>query len=279
MRPDPLASLGSILIGVRGSDASSSMSLLAADPAGGRLGLHLPGGRVVPDADGVPAVWLSDGAVQGDLLDELHADTGRTGLWPVVVNLEGFAQPVHPGWPPSGFDAETVLAGWSGRYARLAEHDYHRYGCEQCEVLIGVARDQPGASFADEADQDPGRTAAVVAKGQLDCAPYLGLVGCERSADIVTALGWDGPANLRDEIARYSAVLGRWEERYGARVVALCGATLMCSVARPPRSMEQALALTAEHLAFCPDSAGEFRSFDLHAAALIGTSFWSFWWD
>jgi hypothetical protein len=256
----------------------SPMTALAEDPTGGRLGLRLPEGRVVPDADGAPTLWLSDSAVDGRFLDELHADVGRTGLWPVALNLEGFTQPVRPDWPRVPLEAEAVLAGWSTRYARGSSgHTYD--GCETCEALTQIVRSLPGGSLAVESDQDPGRTAAAVATYELENAPYLGLVACERSADIPTALGWDGPANRHDGIARYSAVLGRWEVQYGARVVALFGAFLVCSVARPPRTFDRALALAAEQFAFCPDLSGESESDTVRAASLIGTSMWSFWWD
>lgn len=255
------------------------MAVLASDPTGARLGLQLPEGRVVPDADGAPVLWLSNAAVDGHTLDRLHADVGRTGLWPVALNQEGFTRPVQLDWPPLPLDAETVLAGWSTRYRRQAGgHDYHGDGCETCAALTQILRSLPGGGFAAESDQDPGRTAAVVATHQLAHAPYLGLVACARSADIPTALGWDGPANRHDAIAQYSAVLGRWEERYGARVVALFGAFLVCGVARPPRTLDQALVLADEHAAFCPDQTG-LESAELHAASLIGTSLWSFWWD
>jgi Domain of unknown function (DUF4253) len=268
---------GPTLTRVSGPNTFPAMAALAEDPTGSRLGLRLPAGRVVPDADGAPALWLSDAAVDGLVLEELHANVGRTGLWPVVLNGEGFTQPVQPDWPRVPFDAEAVLAGWSARYSRGGMgHTYD--GCETCEATIQVRRSLPGAAFAAESDQDPGRTAAVVATGQLAHAPYLGLVACERSADILTAFGWDGPANRHDEIAQYSAVLGRWEEQYGVRVAALFGAILVCSVARPPRTLERALPLVAEQLAFCPDQSG-LDPVDIHALSLIGTSLWWFWWD
>lgn len=268
---------GSTLVQVTETNAFSSMAALAEDPTGGRLGLRLPAGRVVPDVDGAPTLWLSEAAVDVRILDELHADVGRTGLWPVVLNLDGFTQPVEPNWPGAPFDAETVLAGWSTRYSRgSVGHAYD--GCETCEMQIEVPRSLPGGALAVEGDQDPGRTAAAVAACQLRDAPYLGLVACDRSADIVTALGWWGPANRHDHIAQYSAVLGRWEEQYGARVVSLSGSILVCSVARPPRTLDRARTLATEQLAFCPDQSG-LEPIDMQAASLVGTSLWSFWWD
>jgi hypothetical protein len=258
------------------------MLQLASDPTGELLDLRLPRGHVVPDADGAPTLWLSDAAVDdGRILGELHAAADRLGLWPVLLNQDGFTQPVQPDRPPTPFTAEAVeavLARWSTRYPRAtAGHEYD--GCEMCEALAQVPRSLPGATFAAESDQDSGETAAAIAAHQLAQAPYLGLVACAHSSDILTVLGWDGPANRHDHIAEYSAVLGRWEERYGIRIVALYGAILVCSVARPPRTFAQALDLAAEHCAFCPDQAGLDSPLSIHAASLIGTSLWSFWWD
>jgi len=254
------------------------MAMLAADPTGRQLGLQLPEGRIVPDPDGAPILWLSDAAVDAPTMTRLHTDVERTGLWPVALNHEGYTEPVQPDWPSAPFDADTVLAAWSTEYRPLT--DYHDYdGCETCEAMIQVPRTFPGASFAAETDHDPGQAAAVVVADFLTEAPYLGLVTCEYSADIPTALGWSGPANRHHEIARFSAILRKWEDRYGARVVALFGASLVCSVARPPRTLDQALELAKEQLAFCPDLTGEFLSLNFHARSLIGTSSWSFWWD
>ena len=254
------------------------MTLLAREPTGGRLGLRLPAGRIVPDEHGAPALWLSNAAVDWPTLEQLHADVGRTGLWPVAMNLEGFAEPLQPDWPEVPYDAEVVLAGWSTRYSR-GSNDSHAYdGCETCEAVIAVPRSLLGGALAVDEDQDPGRTAAAVAACFSMDAPYLGLLACDRSADTVTALGWQGPANRGDPIGRYSAVLGKWEEQYGIRVAALFGASLECSVSRPPRTLDQALDLAVEHLAFCPDQSGLLH-LDMLARSLIGTSRWSFWWD
>jgi hypothetical protein len=175
-------------------------------------------------------------------------------------------------------DGQEVLAGWSSRFSRR-EPDHDPDGCESCLTVIEYYKSQPAAALAARSDQDPHRTAAEVASHLLPHAPILGLVACDRSADIPTALGWDGPANYGEEIARYSAVMRTWEDRFNTRVVAMYGASLVCSVASPPRVAGQAFDLALEHLAVCPDLAGEFESVNAYATALIGTSMWSFWWD
>jgi hypothetical protein len=254
------------------------MAALAEDLTGARLGLRLPAGNIVDDVDGNPVLWLSSELPERRLLDDLHASATLTKLWPVALNLEGFTQPVRSDERSSPVDAEAILADWSAtRRLRGEDHDYA--GCEQCLALIEHSRSQPAATIARESDQDPGRTAAEVASHLLFFAPRLGLVACDRSADIPARLGWDGPANYQRDISDHSAVLGKWEDQFGARVVALHGASLVCSVAAPPRAYEQARRLAAEQLAFCPDLAGEFESVNAHAAALVGVSLWTFWWD
>ncbi len=196
----------------------------------------------------------------------------------MLLNLEGFVQPVEPDRPEHPFEPDEVLARWTARRPGPAPgHEFD--GCETCEAAAGIPRSLPGGSFAAERDRDPAETAAAVAHGQLAHAPYLGLVAAARSADILTALSWDGPANRGEEIGRYAAVLGRWEECWGARVVALSGAFLVCSAARPPRTMDQAVELALEHQAFCPDYAGPGEPISRYAASLLDASVWTFWWD
>jgi Domain of unknown function (DUF4253) len=75
-------------------------------------------------------------------------------------------------------------------------------------------------------------------------------------------------------------VLRSWEERFGARVVAVGFDTLDLSVAAPPTTADQALGIAAEHHAFCPDNvwqgSGDFAEY---AGCLINADNWSFWWD
>ena len=62
------------------------------------------------------------------------------------------------------------------------------------------------------------------------------------------------PVLGRARAAEISAVLRDREQRFGARVVAAGFSTLLLSVAAPPTTREKALAVAAEHFAFCPDN-------------------------
>ncbi|XHM95790.1 DUF4253 domain-containing protein [Peterkaempfera sp. SMS 1(5)a] len=72
-----------------------------------------------------------------------------------------------------------------------------------------------------------------------------------------------------------------WEDRFGARLVALTHDVLYLSVAAPPHTFDQALAVAAEHFAFCPDSIWQGSdTIRAHAArGVLNRPLWGFWWD
>lgn len=128
----------------------------------------------------------------------------------------------------------------------------------------------------------PGRSKAdpleLAAKAEHLRIGHLTLVPADRPADVITAIGWTGPCNYGTDLAGLSAVLRSWEDRFGAVLVRLDGATL--SVAAPPRTVRHAQQIAAEHLAFCRDVDGEDpRPLRAYASGLVGRSTWRFWWD
>jgi hypothetical protein len=111
-------------------------------------------------------------------------------------------------------------------------------------------------------------------------APRLALSPNRRSADAPADIGWSGAVNHENDTARHSAVLRSWEERFGARLVAVGTATLHLSVAAPPVDPEHALHVAAEHFAFCPDNVWQGAgSLTRYADTLVDRTSWSFWRD
>ena len=109
---------------------------------------------------------------------------------------------------------------------------------------------------------------------------YLGLVPAVRGADVVATSGWDLPVNHTTNNQLFATVLRSWEERFGALVVGLRADLLTLAVRRPPTSARQCRALTAEHMAFCPDRVDSGRdAFESYARELAGNTVWSFGWD
>ncbi len=140
----------------------------------------------------------------------------------------------------------------------------------------------PAAAPRADPDLDVADTADFVVEG----VPWLkdarpALVPARRSADIPAAIGWRGPVNHEGDVARLCAVLRSWEDRFGARVLALAFDQLVLSVASPPGTQEHAEAVAAEHYAFCPDNIDQgispLKSYA--EQAVLNAHLWTFWWD
>jgi hypothetical protein len=274
---------------------------LAADPSGRSLGLQLPPGRLIRTTDEgpwhEPLLWLADQAASPGNWAALGGPAGRAGLLPVLVDVGG-SQGAPEEWElspgmmsyPGDHDPDEVLAeyweGESGEEGEPAEADE-----EVLEMLEPFGPEWPGlAPAAPSLAIEPGTGAGQLADSLCDPLrdgarawfkePHLALVPARRSADIPAAIGWTGPLNHDNDVARLCAVLRSWEDRFGIRVVALGFDILVVSVAAPPTTPAQAEAVAAEHFAFCPDNisqgAGSLREY---AEELVGERTWSFWWD
>ncbi|MFE9016896.1 DUF4253 domain-containing protein [Streptomyces cyaneofuscatus] len=259
-------------------------------------GLDLPPGSLVDATlDGPwhePLLWYADGPAAPRDWTALRTAGRRLGLLPVLVNGGSRGQ-----WPeewdlcpdittyPGDHDADEVLAGYWTEYAddEVGEADGDGDGTERS------AGSWPGlAPTPEEAGEDPDEAAAGLA-GVITADPdsWLGgarmaLVPARRSADIPAAIGWSGPVNHENDVARLCAVLRSWEDRYDARVVVLGFDTMIVSVGRPPTTPEEARALAAEHYAFCPDNIDQSPPYDLDVYAekhVLDQEVWSFWWD
>ncbi|MFJ2224350.1 DUF4253 domain-containing protein [Streptomyces anulatus] len=282
-------------------------------------GLDLPPGSLVDATlDGPwhePLLWYADGPA--DLRDwsRLRAAGRPLGLLPVLVTGGRRDQ-----WPeewdlcpddtsyPGDHDADEVLAGYWTDYAadevapENAGSDTDGTGPDTDGTgpdTDGTGSDTDGSAgpgswpglapvpareAAEDADVAAAGLAGVIA---ADADAWLGgarmaLVPARRSADIPAAIGWSGPMNHENDVARLCAVLRSWEDRYDARVVVLGFDTMIVSVGRPPATIEEARALAAEHYAFCPDNIDQSPPYDLGVyaeKAVLNQEAWSFWWD
>ncbi|MFE1869361.1 DUF4253 domain-containing protein [Streptomyces sp. NPDC059496] len=229
---------------------STPLTVLLTDPTGETSGLGLPPGSLVTGThDGPwhePLLWVADGtAVPGAWAryrSRSRSVRDAEGLQPVLLQ-----------------DASGSEEWWGG------------------ELDPGMMSD-PGDHRAEDVLRALWESAVI---GPWLESPRLALVPVGRPADVPAAIGWSGPVNYVDDVARLCAVLRSWEDRFGARVVALSYARLDLSVAAPPRSLDEALAIAAEHFAFCPDNVWQgYESIRLYAEqALLGNAHWTFWWD
>ncbi|MFD8740577.1 DUF4253 domain-containing protein [Streptomyces sp. NPDC059618] len=282
---------------------------LAADPSGRVLGLGLPAGRLIDAThDGPwhePLLWhAEDRAAPGDWAALSAART--SGLLPVLLDVGG-PQNGPEDWElmpeemsyPGDHDAEEVLAEFWEEYAadEPGPDQDHSGGEEVVEVfgerpgpdemLAPYGPLWPGLAAAGPLDADPEARAAETADslartGSWLKEPRLALVPARRSADIPAVIGWPGPLNHENDVARLCAVLRSWEDRFGIRVVALTFDQLVLSVAAPPTTTAEAEAIAAEHFAFCPDNITQGHHETLREYAeqeVLNGRLWSFWWD
>jgi hypothetical protein len=211
---------------------------------------------------------------------EFVADHGRSGRWPVVIPHDPRFHDKGEDWPAdrgglvpvperiAGVDVEQVLRRW------------WTPPCCDGNCLKPFTGGFPGLARAvgRRADSlaEAGNTGSILA---MRYRSRLGLVHTERPADIPALIGWTGTVGTTDDVAAVSAVLRSWEERFGAVVIGIGYDTLELSVAAPPKSARRALAVAAEHRAFCPrsftDQPGTMREF---AAGLQGKRLWKFTW-
>jgi hypothetical protein len=248
--------------------------------------VDLPAGRLMwPGLDepgNAPAYWLSDEPAGADLWVRLHQAHPRSGLWPAFADGLDFdqerpwvtgevAQP-RPVGRIDSLDAGAVLEEYWTQHMDL------RDGFSAMEPF---GRSWPGLAPAADGRQDPDEFADQYVRDSDDGPSRVLLVPAARSADLITAVGWQGTCNYSDT-PPLSAVLRSWEQRFGARVIGIGFATLFLAVASPPVTAGHAESVAAEHFAFCPDritqefmgTIGEYADQEVR-----GKSAWWFWWD
>ncbi len=105
----------------------------------------------------------------------------------------------------------------------------------------------------------------------------LVLVPAHRGSEALALLGWTADVPL----PLLCALLRSWEDRFGARLVAVLGSEVHLAVERPPRDGRCAELLALEHVLSTATSVVDDppTPFPQYAAELVDRTAWSFWWD
>jgi hypothetical protein len=278
--------------------SASSVELLqrlARDPSGASIGLHrraLPPGQVVEVPGAGPLYWVSEGVPAAEDVACARAGFAESGMWPLLVDGGGLlvrdpreraSYWLGEGRPSdvSEHDPEGWLAGrWGTLIAENEANDYYEPG----ERVSGLA---PGGTGW------PGLAPAAAWDGADDCADATtefllvnGWLEQPRMVLVPAASGSDALIAARctlaeiDDVAGHAAVLGSWEHRFGARVIALRPDTLFVSVAAAPAERLQAAHIACEHFVFAPDNVLQNSdSFPEYVDSLVDMALWGFWWD
>ncbi|MFJ8898759.1 DUF4253 domain-containing protein [Streptomyces sp. NPDC102359] len=200
----------------------------------------------------------------------MHTEQGRSGLWPLLLdsldaNDGGFrpwgSEEVFPEQmsSPASHDASSLLARCWPAYTAADEDDDDVLDTDRrFAVTASFGQSWPGLAPNRATTTNPDQLAGESAQEFLADHPKvrLGLVAAASGAGALAVVGWADPSNYDNDTAKFSTVVCDWEHRFGARVVAVGFSTLHLSVDAPPAGAREALLVTAEHFAFCPDNIG-----------------------
>lgn len=239
----------------------------------------LPPGRLVGSP---PTYWVSEETVEADAWELATAARSKTGLAPAFIVEHDLEDSTPFGQPTSHigqYDVDAVLRElWNDGLVYDGEVDP-----EMAELTAPFNGRWPGLSDALPFREDPDellREHVLVMAGENT---QLLLTPAERNADIPGAMAWSGPVNHIQEPVEISVVLRSWEERFGTRILRIGFDTLELTVAAPPTTSEQAIAVAAEHYAFCPDAIHQgytdTETLAEYAETLLDDDRWKFWWD
>jgi hypothetical protein len=118
--------------------------------------------------------------------------------------------------------------------------------------------------------------------GAFDPTVVLALVPTPRSWEAAAYLGF-GNWNDCPAAADHVALMHAWHARWGAEVFALTEDQAEMYVARPPRTVSEAIEIGQQQYLYAYDNveqgSPELDTREKYAGALIGYQSWQFWWD
>ena len=242
------------------------------DPATLRPLVDLGKGRIaylvsVPVKDAVEA-W-----------ERLRRFTARSGYFPCVLGQDDFGdEPEFDAQTPAGADADLAQAALLDVDQWLAERRADQEAeAEEAEISLPT-RDNTGDWDAKIAKKRAAQFAFPKELAKLGKTAALALVPSRSGYDVPAMLGFGG-FNDCPEPAEQSAVLKRWQERYGAQPVFLHVDTLELKITRPPADRDEAMNLAWEQYLYCTDLLETHGTVAELAAHLMGAERWHFWWD
>lgn len=250
-------------------------------------GLRLPTGRRIYAryGSGGPVAWATTEPVPdpGRVWAALSGAAQGTGLVPFLASSLDY-NPRRP-WDegefedPSdtsglgGLEAAAILqSGWDRSILVLPPEDDEYWTAGR----IPYSRTFPG--LAPREDTAIGRQQVDEILDSLPPA-RIGLAAAGRPADVLPRIGYTGVHSCQPALP-VAAVLRSWEDRFGARLLRIGFDEIQLLAERPPRTVQAAYHLAAEHRSFCDECGGNgLRDVSDIAEYLLTTLIWSFWWD
>jgi Domain of unknown function (DUF4253) len=175
-------------------------------------------------------------------------------------------------------DAASLLKGWWDGKTHEDDGAGDEYTRRHFETALApFSRQFPGLAHAEDR-----QLSSEQREGVLRALPAarIGLIPASRPADTLPLIGWSGTANYFKDALPVAAVLRSWEERYGATLLQVGFDWIRLLADRPPRSVEHAQRIAAEHYAFCDECGGRgLTQVSTITASLMESPIWTFWWD
>lgn len=272
IQPEVLPQDGSLTIGT------------AEIPRGRRIKAGVSG---EPQPDGETEVmWMTDSQ-----LDE----PGRTWwnlrsnspLIPVLLDaLDGPQEVEEPRRP---WDSELVIWDTEVLGTETVAESLEKLWSENDEDPFVREQMLPFTEFPGLATAETDSLPSAEIERAVKSAPkaWLGLVPAKRPADVPLHIGWFATSDAFVlgpwTPSTFTAVLRSWEDRFGASVFRLGFAEMRLLVTRPPRSIEAALTIASEFFdvasEFHCEDGGATNSVQKMAECIVGSPWWTFWWD
>jgi uncharacterized protein DUF4253 len=252
------------------------------DEGPARLGsVDLPPGKLIMGCVGLDYVaWVTADPVPdaGRVWAALSGLHPRTGLVPIQVDGRPgkVRDPLNLSWADDPREADGLDVG-----ALLEERWQDGRPDEPdpgwAELRAPFTGDFPGLAPPEHTPMTPAeREHALDAITQ---EARIGLVAAERPADVLAVIGWGGVDNRENFLLPLTAVLRSWEDRFGARLIAVGDYDAGLFVERPPRTLQAARRIAAEQVVLADECMGGANSVSGVAERLMNSPVWSLWWD
>jgi hypothetical protein len=191
----------------------------------------------------------------------------------------------------------AVILGGSDSFERVVENMEN--GADDPDALIASSmqidpvvwlREREEADpeyYEDEEEESP-----EAAEPNSELISHRDVLSGEPLDEVLLAVlpakeSWMAPCYLRTGgwnsmpfAAEHAALFRHWGKRYGATVACIADDVIEFTVANPPKTKEDAMALAKEHFVYCADIVHQgVGSLDALAATLLNAPVWYFWWD
>jgi hypothetical protein len=264
---------GRLINGWHGRDHHVAWATVEPVPESGRVWAALS--ELHPQTGLVPI--RLDGLRGDTMAPRFRVGIGPDGLRP-WDNGE-FGKPEDPGEADS-LEVGALLHDMWNRWVPPPDED----DPEWIEMRAPFTREWPGLAAPQRTPLTPAERQQALDSVRLRIrqahgAARIGLVAADRPADVLPVIGWGGLLNRGESLLPLTALLRSWEDRFGARLIQVGYDDLQLLVERPPRTLEAAQRIAAEHVVLADECIDAHRDIPHIAASLVNTPIWTFWWD